>query len=80
MSYLPNDSGIPTFDTTGMDKRFSQMMDFQLHQFDIMMQQMHEQSHTGRSQARQALLSEASAPRTSNMFQAKVEWRNMKLK
>ena len=58
----------------GMDERFSQMMDFNLHQFDIMMQQMHEQSHTGRSQVRQSWLSEASsAPRTSNMFQAKVE-------
>ena len=57
-----------------MDERFSKMMDFKLHQFDIMMHQLHEQSNMGRSQARQAWLSEASsAPRTSNMFQAKVE-------
>ena len=50
------------------------MMDFKLHQFDMMMQQLHEQSHIGRSQARQTRLSEASsAPRTSDMFQAKVE-------
>ena len=73
VSYLPTDRGIPTFDMTGMDERFSQMMDFQLRQFDMMMQHVQEQSHTGRSQARQARLSEASAPRTSNMFQAKVE-------
>ena len=47
----------PTFDTTGMDERFSQMMDFNSHQFDMMMQQLQEQSHMGRSQVRQALLS-----------------------
>ena len=54
VSYLSGNWGVPTFGMTGMDERFSQMMDFNLHQFDIMMQQLQGQSHMGRSQARQA--------------------------